>query len=179
MNEIDGAEVGFTAFLKGLADRKQRGALAALRRGLGKQPGEAAEMFPYLVPWTRDVTGWTEETYYLVASLFGLHPVSWQGRGEASTNFGASLARVAGGADRGGVERRFVALLNSRCDDLPDHLRHAVSLCKANHVPIDWLTLLRQLRCWNCEQRTVQRDWAAAFWRPPEPQDAAGTERQG
>ena len=39
----------FLAYLRGLAKRDDRGALAALRHGLGQPPGTAAEMHPYVV----------------------------------------------------------------------------------------------------------------------------------
>ncbi len=70
-----GRDAAFIRDLEGLAEREDRGALAALRRGLGKQPGAAPEMFPYLAPWTQHEHGWGEECMYLVASLFALHPV--------------------------------------------------------------------------------------------------------
>ena len=34
-----------------LSLKENRGALAALRRGLGRPPGTAPEMYPYVVPW--------------------------------------------------------------------------------------------------------------------------------
>ena len=162
-------EAPFIAYLEDLAkpeNRNGRAALAALRRGLGRQPGEAPEMYPYVVPWTSHLSGWREAVYYLVASLFAAHPVSWHGEG--ASNFGASMARVRpqGGGDS--TERRFVALLNSRRDDLPEHLRHAVSLCASKEVPVNWARLLRDLPNWDDESRRVQLNWAREFWRREE-----------
>ena len=62
------------------------------------------------------------------------------------------------------AEKRFVALLNCHQEDLPDHLRHAVSLLRSKEIPIDWARLLRDLRWWHREDKRVQRDWARAFW---------------
>lgn len=176
MTEANEAHVGFVGYLEGLARRDDRGALAALRRGLGKEPGEAAEMFPYVVRWTGDRRGWSEEVYYLVASLFALHPETWHGAGGIQSNLGASLIRAAGPGGDPGIERRFVAMLDSNTDTLPDHLRHAVALCKAAEVPVpvDWGQLLRQLPHWNAGTRWVQRDWARAYWRAPTPGEDAG-----
>ena len=41
----------FITYLEELRDREDRGALAALRRGLGQPPGSAVEMYRYVVPW--------------------------------------------------------------------------------------------------------------------------------
>lgn len=163
----------FTTYLCGFADREERAPLAALRRGLGKPPGEAAEMYRYVVPFLRRESRWSEEeAYYLVAALFALHQGNWPADGSgdapASTNFGASLAWLAREVEGDSVERRFVALLNSHRDELPDHLRHGVGLLKAHGIPVDWAQLLRDLQEWEWESRSVQRAWARAFWRRPE-----------
>lgn len=161
----------FAGFLLELSkpESSNRAALAALRRGLGKPPGEAAEMFPYVVPWVPDHPNeWEEETYYLVASLFALHPLPWP-EGDAtpasSRTFGASMAKLIATPDRlDAVERRFVALLNAHREDLSDHLRRNVALLKAAEIPVDWAQLLTDLLWWDHAQRRVQRRWARSFW---------------
>src|SRR5450759_404004 len=61
-------------YLERLRDKDDRGALAALRRALGKPPGEAPEAYPYVVPFLpREVSAWQEQVYYLVAALFAVH----------------------------------------------------------------------------------------------------------
>jgi CRISPR system Cascade subunit CasB len=86
------------------------------------------------------------------------------------TNFGASFKQL-GSDDSSSVERRFVALLNSHRDDLPNRLRHAVSLLRAPGVPVDWAQLLRDIQSWDHPDRFVQVQWARSFWAPPR-QDA-------
>ena len=63
------------------------------------------------------------------------------------------------------VEKRLVALLNCHQDDLPDHLRHVISLLKAKDIFINWLQLLNDVQNWQRESRDVQRRWARQFWR--------------
>ena len=41
----------FVTFLQGLEESNDRGALAVLRRGLGRPPGEEPEMHKYVVRW--------------------------------------------------------------------------------------------------------------------------------
>jgi CRISPR system Cascade subunit CasB len=154
----------FIESLERLYVNEERGALAALRRGLGRAPGTAMEMHPYVVPFTRDLNRRQEDALYVVAALFGLYPrESWRrGIGEKFSNLGASLKLLKREKDSGGVERRFVALLNCRAEDLPNHLRQFVGLLKTNDIPIDWPQLLRDVIRWD-DDENVQRNWARAF----------------
>jgi CRISPR system Cascade subunit CasB len=149
-------------------ERADRAALAALRRGLGKRPGEAPEMFPVLIPLLPQgrLRQWDEHCAYTVAALFAMHPASWDGAEEARRrrNLGASLRRLREATDSDGPERRMVALLNSNGDDLPEHLRAIVALLRGADVPIDWNQLAYDLLAWNFASRDVQRRWASAFW---------------
>lgn len=178
----------FATFLLDLArpEAPNRAALAALRRGLGKSPGEAAEMFPYVVPWIPErASDWDHTTHFLVASLFALHPLPWADSDTASPrsrhlsrNFGASMAAlISKRPDRlDAVERRFVALLNAHQEDIGNHLRRNVALLKAAEIPVDWAQLLSDLLAWDRPQRSVQRRWARSFWRivnPSSPQQAS------
>jgi CRISPR system Cascade subunit CasB len=157
------------ASLAGREDGDARAALAALRRGLGKEPGEAAEAARYVFPWLRrDALPQQVDAYFQVAALFATHQLPWhRGENDRTLNLGGSFRRLAGpaGSDEdAGAERRFVALLNAHPDELDRHLRHAVSLLKAHEVPIDWAQLLRDVQEWTYEGRPVQLDWARAFW---------------
>lgn len=175
--------------LKRLAKRREadpgaRATLAILRRAVGQRPGESADAARFVWAFLpRDAPQWQvdedEAAFHLIAGLFALHPHPWL---EADTaagarNLGASFAclRAAVEQRRGGesVERRFVALLNSHEDDLPKHLRQAVSLLRSDEIPVDWLRLLRDIRRWDREDRWVQRRWAQAFWGAAAPTTVA------
>jgi CRISPR system Cascade subunit CasB len=161
----------FIEHLETIRDREDKGALAALRRGLGKPPGEAAEMYPYIFPWTGGMKRWDEESCFLVAALFAYHPE----RGGKET-LGSVFRTIRHATDSESVEQRFVALLNADRDDLPVHLRHAVSLAKSKDVPIDWKRLLSDIRYWGYESRSVQRQWAREFWGNRKEEDTTGEE---
>lgn len=159
-------EKAFVGSLGKLVEKEDRAALAALRRGLGKRPGEAAEMFPWVAPWfSAEMSQRRQDDYFLVAALFAVHQGRWVPSGSGPTNLGASFRVLAARADSGSIERRFVALLNAAQEDLGEHLRHAVSLLKAHEAPVDWAQLLHDLGGWSWESRTVQRAWASAFWQ--------------
>lgn len=156
--------------LQRLVEREERAALASLRRGLGKPPGAAPDMFPVIVPLLppgRIATS-DEAVAYAVASLFASHSASWTGEGDGrwSRNFGASMRRLGDETTSQGASRRITALLASDRERLDDHLRGAVSLLKAKNVPVDWEQLTWDLLQWDRDDRTVQRRWASAFWAP-------------
>lgn len=160
-------QLAFVEHLESLVVSQDRAALAALRRGLGKDPGTVAEMHRHVVPWLpAGASPWQEDAYYVVAALFAWHQGSWhRGDDDAKvTNLGASFARLAASVESDSVERRFVAILNCHGDDLSTHLRHSVGLLKSNELPIDWSQLLSDIQNWGLESRPVQRGWARAYW---------------
>ena len=153
--------IPFVTYLESLAE--DRAALAALRRGLGEAPGAAPEMYRYVVPrLPANLPRWHEDQYYLVASLFGLHPLAG-GSGNMGHHF-AQAAVDGGNEDAVAIERRFTILLNAHADDLPFLLRQAISYLQSKDIPVNYHQLLGDLRWWNSERRSVQRRWANAFW---------------
>ena len=166
MSEQDDRD--FIYYLKSLSDRDQRGALAALRRGLGKPPGNEPLTYPYVVPkLPNDLrSSEDEEPYYLVASLFALHPLS-----ATEGNMGSHLRELAPQTHADelppNIVRRFVLLLSAHPNDLYKLLQPAVNLLKAGSVPIHWYQLLRDLKRWRyADARSdVRRKWATDFWK--------------
>lgn len=141
--------------------RENRGALAALRRGLGRSPGEAREMYPYVVPWVPgDASREREAVYYTIASLYAYHPMTG-GSGNMGTHFARTVPR---GGDHAAVERRFSVLLTAHRDDLPFQLRQAIGFLRSKEVPVDWHQLFTDLTAWTHPDGYVQKQWARAFW---------------
>lgn len=154
------ATSAFVSYLEALRDRKDRAALAKLRRGLGKKVPPAT-MYPYVVPFL-PVDGRDHQSYFLVGALFALHPEA----GPRGATFGAAFRRVWTESDRSdSVAKRFTGLLAADADDVGGHLRHAVSLAKSRGVPVDYHRLHRDLHYWDHPKRFVQLDWARDFWR--------------
>ncbi len=150
----------FIDHLQSLAQKQERGALAALRRGLGQPVGAAPEMFRYVEPFLPKQRSQAQESaYYLVASLFALHPVTGY-----IGNMGNHMARTRSESGEDALERRFTALLAAHPDDLPDFLRQSVSYLKSKEVPINWNQLFWDLLNWDHPDHKVQKQWASAFW---------------
>jgi len=173
----------FVGHLEKLVKEQDRGALAALRRGLGRPPGSSREMdshvLPYLPPGTSEKQ---EDAYYIVGALFAFwHQGNDTVNPNPPANIGASLhvmVKQDVAADTSNrkpedkwkdaerrTEKRLVTLLNCHQDDLPDHLRHTIGLLKSKEIPINWLQLLNDVQNWQRESRDVQRQWARQFWR--------------
>ncbi len=161
----------FIKELYSLANANDRAALAALRRGLGLPPGAAPQMFPYiepLLPTQRSQK--LEETCYLIASLFALHPLPG-GKGNMGDHFRQADPE---GKNKDALERRFTILLAAHSEDLPDYLRQAISFLKSKDQPVDWNQLFWDILAWDGEDCRVQKWWARAFWGKKPPEEAGG-----
>lgn len=170
MKRVSETDDRFIGHLEKLRDDGDRGALARLRRGLGKEPGSATEMHSLVLPWLPPgIPRWHEDACYLVASLFASHSQSG-----GSGSLGEAFARLAAAISSESIEKRFVALLNCHEDDLAAHLRHAVSFLRSKDIPVDWRQLLHDVQRWGHPDRFVQRQWARDFWTGVE--SSVGTE---
>lgn len=155
----------FIHYLEALDE--DRGALAALRRGLGQPPGSVPDMHRFVIPRLPADTypgSWTESTYYLIASLFALHPDGTE-KGNMGDHFYLSIDQEVNNSEA--VERRFTAFLTADPADLHIYLRQAVSFLRSKEVPVNWHQLM-----WHVldlgypdSAERVQKRWARSFWR--------------
>ena len=151
-----------------------RGKLARLRRGAGKSIGEVNEATMVFFGETPvDLYDDEADDLYTVATLFAWHPVNGDPVRDppfrTAWGFGGSLAAIRNrddGNEDEGVTRRFTALLNSRLEGVPTHLRQLIALLhsRAKDTPINYSQLFFDLRGWEAADRHVQRNWAAGFW---------------
>ncbi len=137
--------------------RGDRGALAALRRGLGQPPGTVACTYRHVLPWAPALRK-GQDVCYITASLFALHSTP----GGTGT-LGGALARMQAPSDS--LEMSFVALLDTEFEDLPDQLRRMVSRLKAKDISVDWRQFIKDVFYWDHESRFVQERWAREFWQ--------------
>jgi CRISPR type I-E-associated protein CasB/Cse2 len=167
-------EIPLVSRLIELARKQDRGALAALRTGLGKPAGAAGRMFPIVAPYLTSDEGPATRAAFITAALFAKHPEH-----ALIGSLGASLWKATkrerinpdGKHGEAGVEARFVAALDSDAEDLPRHLEGLVSLCESSGVPIDWHQFYRDLRGLLDQnegyQIRIRTRWARDFWRGP------------
>ena len=155
-----------------------RAALAALRRGSGRDPGavpQADRVFYSLGP---PAGAANEAAAWLTATLMAQYVAgSDRPRGGASGGMGASLRALVATENAGlpGVERRLQSALSASLDEVEPHLRGLVRLCSTNRVSIDWLHLMRDLAAWHSVERRPQRAWAREFWTLKNADAASGS----
>lgn len=165
----------FVRHLLSLAERDDRGALAALRRSLQAPTGIAMSACPYVVPFLPPSEAYPGRpdsrgrAYFLIGALFALHPEHEEGvsLGHAFRGINSDTAEGKKGLDNQSTRARFVALLDAHEDDVADHLRHAISLVRAKNRRIDWERTLKQLLGWGAPDRWAQQQLANDFWSEP------------
>ena len=152
-----------------------RGAIAALRRSLGFAPGSYVPAFQSMERFSarNDDKPWQRQALYLTAGLYALHP-----KHAAGQSLAAVLARVMVERKSPSIEKRFLALLATEPEELPDHLRQVVSLLAADRAAIDYGELLGDLNVWLQPRAFEARDrlrqrWATAFYRAVTPAEKA------
>ncbi len=146
-------------YLKGLEKQQNRAALANLRRGLGKPPKTVMEMYPYLGQFLLHEPNHKYETaVFIVAALFAYYSDAPGNVG----NLGDSIRRMKDDSDS--IEKRFVALLNAKAEDLPYYLRQIIGLLKSKEIAVNWNQLFKDVKNWNSDKRRVQNAWARSFW---------------
>lgn len=150
--------------------------LAALRRGVGREPGSVPEMWRYYTTLTAD----GQLTAALVAehlalTLFAVHQ---QSRTQPMHRDGIGLGSALLALKRSGrfsddaVDRRFAAAATATSlPELAVHLRGLVGQLRGVDQPLDYTRLTGELRGWQSPERvgTIRRRWGAAYFAPPRP----------
>ena len=152
----------FVAALRPLAARHDRGALAALRRGLS--PATVMDAWPVVARLGGDIGQPGESVFVDIAALFATHPVESSAR-----NFGdtcRAIATDAKGALIDSHERRFRRLLASdSSSDLSGQLRTWIRLAASNGVGVNYESLFADLWNWRWYTDDIRVQWARSFWR--------------
>ncbi|NUP98647.1 MAG: type I-E CRISPR-associated protein Cse2/CasB [Armatimonadetes bacterium] len=172
-----------------------RAALAEIRRGLGKRPGEALRAYACVAPLIPVAASDEQrDALFLVATLFADHLLPRDKPAGEKANYTLGHAFRAMEATEQGlpeaplpaVERRFTALLNASSTRLPHHLRQAVRLAGTRGVAIDYFQLTRDLLTLLADddhdhRERVKLAWARAYWGRPQvtaDQPAAAQEQE-
>lgn len=155
-----------TTFIERLKNM-DAGERAKFKRDAGKSLAEASSigLFYRLLPY--GLTPAQEEIYFLLATLY---PIAESG---GSGSLGAALhrARDPKPGKNKGLDRRVEILLDADATQLGFRLRQAVKFLKSKRVRVNWSQLLNDLLKWNSPYRTVQKQWARAYFALPESSD--------
>lgn len=155
----------FVGALRQIHTKQDRGALAALRRGLS--PATVQEAWPVVSRLGGDIGTDGESEFVKIAALFAEHPVE-----SRSGNFGDTCRAIA--TDNKGAlidshERRFRRLLaaDSR-DDVAGQLRAWIRLAAGKGAGVNYENLFLNLRFWPSSADKIRVQWARSFWRSGE-----------
>lgn len=156
-----------------------RGALAQLRRGIGRTPGDLPELWGFFlgdVP--EEMLGQTEPSgaewaIYTALTLFALHqqgkdPVrDWMN--ETGMGLGTAIAKlIQQPEDEARVTRRFQVLAtSSSMVELAHHMRSMVQLLRASGIPLDYPALAEDLYWYQNIHAVayVRLRWGQDFYR--------------
>jgi CRISPR system Cascade subunit CasB len=130
-----------------------RAAMAELRHGLEDPLRIARHVAPYLEGVPEKNAPWL----YTLASLF-----AWHRRHEKGLSLGKAFRALRD--DSGGAERRFLALIAARPDQLEDHLRYAIRLLASKGIALDWHELTKDVLNWDRPDKGRQHRLARDFY---------------
>jgi len=171
---IDGLQRGYCA-----NHSAEVAALARLRRGLGKQPGELLDILefttaPELVGnWRDDKPSRAEIAAHHCLTLFAMHQQSQsQPMHRSGHRLGKALRRLVGSDQlkpENPVVRRFAMLGTAdTLDEVVHHLRGLVQLLRANTtpIPLDYGLLAKDLLAWQYPSgpARVRLRWGRDFY---------------
>lgn len=160
-------------------ESQQKAALANLRRGVGKAPGELPEL------WGEFLANMPEEMYggdkpsaaewavYTALTVFALHQQGHDPKSEPMHREGQGIGRTArllveNENDEERIRKRFnIFATSADMRELANHLRALVSLLRAKGIPADYAELAKDLYNFqNPDYRgNVRLKWGQDFYR--------------
>lgn len=158
--------------------------LAALRRGLGRQPGDVPAMWRFYRTLSRD--GQIGPELYAEHAALALFATHQQSRAEPMHRTGIGLGDAMLAARRSGkyspeaIDRRFAAAATSDSPgELVGHLRGLVTQLRAERQPLDYTRLMRDLIRWQGSgARDVRRRWGSQYFASPAGEDRPAPRQQ-
>lgn len=147
--------------------------LAALRRGIDREPGAVPALWPYYTTLAADgrlSPALTAE--HVALTLFAIHQQSRSTlMHRDSVGLGTALLALkrSGQCSEEAVDRRFAAAATATSrTELAGHLRGLVGLLRGISQPLDYTALVRDLRDWQSPDRVaaVRRRWGGQYFAP-------------
>lgn len=159
---------------------KSTAALAKLRRGVGKKPGELPELLEYILLPDEDASPIAEQAVYTALTLYALHQQGqsrFMGTSEdkegvaaakINSSFGHAIKKLAAGGNEIAVKRRFDKILTSRdLVELAVHARGLIGLLKKADIAINYADFAKDLYWFqqNDYRRNVILKWGQDYYR--------------
>lgn len=160
--------------------------LAALRRGVNRNPGDAPEMWRFYTDWSDGPElSPAMRADHLALTLYAIHQQSRSKPMHAEkVGIGAAVRQLrhSGKVSEEAVDRRFAAAATATSlDELAMHVRGLVRQLNDISQPMDYTRLYWDLRNWqDADKRAdVRRQWGAQYFRTkPKPADSTSDDEQ-
>jgi CRISPR system Cascade subunit CasB len=150
------------------------GELAALRRGLGRQPGDVPAMWPFYTKLTTDGNiSWSLAAEHVALTLFAVHQQSRATPAHSpGVGLGAAMAALRDHpkTSEEAVERRFGAAATATSfSEVAAHLRGLVTQLNVLHSGLDYTKLYHDLVRWQQPDGAakVRRAWGGQYFGQP------------
>lgn len=162
-----------------LQSKENTKALAELRRGIGKVPGEIPQLWGYyLESMPEEFYGDTEPSraewaVYVALTLFAVHQQGKDPQSESmqkeGQSFGTALSHlVHSKEDRERIVRRFnVIATASSVEELFHYMRSAIQLLRGENICLDYAKLAGEIYCFQFPEliSNVRLRWGQDFYR--------------
>jgi CRISPR type I-E-associated protein CasB/Cse2 len=148
--------------IKTCQDRAARSTLRSLLAGIPDMQIRAMRYLPKNSPVHQSLL-------FLMAGLIAEYPCELP-EPDNALSFGASLQKLSTHPEvkATGIERRLESLLQLDLESLVQPLHSLIVQARATRTPVDYVSLLYHLRCWDDSRKWVQLAWARDFWCPRE-----------
>lgn len=163
----------FIGALRQLHQKQDRGALAALRRGLSL--ATVRDAWPIIARLGEDIGPDGESASVIIGALFAEHPLDSNNGNLGDTC--RSVSRDEKGQLIESFERRFRRLLAAdSAADLVGQLRAWIRFAEKKNVAVNYERLLLDLRFWASSADQTRIQWARAFWKSGGETEASNAE---
>ena len=146
-----------------LSIEKNRGKMAALRRGLS--PSTVISAWPVVAGLGGKIGHPGESVHIDVAALFATHPQLSKARNFGETCYEIAIAHSPEKLISESHERRFRRLIASdQCSELVRQLRSWIRLAASKSIGVNYESLFADLLRWRWYAEDIRVQWARSFW---------------
>jgi len=151
----------------GGSEQARRAALAKLRRGTGKPPGNVPEIWELTIGALPENASPPEEyAVHAALTLFAVHRQGTSIDGLSGGTLGAAVAKLRNGDNDDAITRRFNSTVTSATiAELCAHARSLVQLLRSKGINMDYPKFAQELYVWQFDPEKVRLNWGRDYWR--------------
>lgn len=163
--------------IKYLTGNYDKGALAKLRRGAGKEPGSVPDIWEYTIGVLPEgAKEDAENAVHIAFTLFAVHRQGTNITGLATytgengktypVTLGAAVQKLKEGANNEAITRRFnTAVTADTINELSVHVRSLIQLLKSKNIDMNYAKFAEELYSWRFDTDKVRLKWGRDFWK--------------